>query len=499
MTKKYVRFFTIAVFLLTAGFIGVLVFLPVDSLAARNQEDRQTRVVIPQATGGGEPAADFQDQDSGETQIPRISLNEDESALAALVRDFNGDNFEDQIIAYRRHQEIDSPVFITYAGYDPAAKRYVREWSAPAAVTRAGTLNLYGEDLIGDGGICVLISGMNGAGEQTLTVFRKNSGDEAEPFGKIAEFLVEGYIVVEDREPSAARRSLSIATYARDYESSNMLDQIEKTYTYNQINGLYEQSRVVKIPGSQIEQRRLSELLNGAPGQFEDFIDGLWRQGDGPGEKYVYFNRAARELIFYNNHSEEIFTWQDSSPTRYGLHINSRNISLTKLRRTVNVELSSLESVRLRVFQDEYLRTGPSTSWDGSYQRVRNAGGEKSPGKVNPYLDGGYSGPDGTIHFYRDGSYALTPASGPAGLNQRGKYVFFTMGEQELLELRPGGENGDSPDRKNPSSEPERALFTVNREGENYYSPDALSLTRIRISTRGVQDLHEAVIALTRD
>ncbi|MDR2552979.1 MAG: pallilysin-related adhesin [Treponema sp.] len=499
MTKGHFRVFTIAVFLLTAGIIGALVFLPERFLAPREKESQQTRVVIPQAMGGGDPGETGetgQGRDTKEDQSLRIDLNEGESALAVLTRDFDGDSFEDQIIAYRRHQEIDSPVFITYADYDSFKGAYVRRWNAATVATKPGTLILYSEDLIGDGGICVLISGMNGAGEQTLTVFRKNEDSGEEPFSKIAEFLIEGSISVEGRSGNSGE-SLSIATYVRDYESSNMLDQVEITYTYNRINGLYEQARVVKIPGNQIEQRRLGELLSGDSRQFEDFINGLWHQGSGPEDKYIYFNSAAREVIFYDGNLEEIFSWQDSSPTRYGLHIASRNIALTKLRRTISIELASLENIRIRVFQDVYLRTGPNTIWDGSYQKVQTAEPERPERKTNPYLEGTYEGSAGRIHFYRDGTYELSPLAGSSKSNRQGKYVFFSAGEDELLELRSEESSGpESQDR--PFSETNRVIFRVNREGENYYFPDTLTLTRIRIGTRGIQDLHEGEVLLTR-
>jgi hypothetical protein len=494
MTRGHFKVFTIIIFLLTAGGIVALVFLPNDFFSSADKEVQQTRVVIPQTVGaGGESSSLLPNQNGEETNTIRISLDEGESAIAVLTRDFDGDSFEEQVIAYRRLQEIEAPIYITYAEFDESRGSYRREWSAPTAATRPGTLILYSEDLISDGGVCILVSGMNGAGEQTLTVFRKNN-TLTEPFGKIAEFLIEGSITVEEPDRGGFRgESLSIATYGRDYESDNMMDQIEVTYTYNRVNGLYEQSRMVKIPGTQIEQRRLRELLSGSNGRFEGFINGLWYQGEGNQKKYVYFNTSGRELIFYNNNSEEIFSWQDSTPTRYGIHINSRNVSLTKLRRTINVELASLESIRLRVYQDVYLRSGPNTIWDGSYQRVQNTEAVREITKTNPYLEGSYDGPDGKISFYRDGSYELNPLTGPSELSRRGQYVFFAVGEEQLLELRPEAvERG-----KEVIQELSRETFKVTRgEGEEAGS---LTLIRIRISTKGIQDLHESPIRLTRN
>jgi hypothetical protein len=487
MTKQNFKVFTLLIFLLTVLGIGALVFLPGDFFSQKNGETGQARVIIPQNVGsGGDPNGMIENQSLEEGSAARILFGENETVISIITRDFDGDSVEEQIIAYRNLQEFDTPIYVAYADTNSSGN-YVRTWSAPTAASKPTSLILYSEDLIGDGGICALVSGMNGSGEQTLTVFRKNGPEDiqTDPFGKIAEFIIEGSISVQevqrsqDYQQGVRGRSLTISTYGRDYESSNMLDQIETTYTYNPGNGLYEQSRMVKVPGRQIEQNRVGELLN-APGKFEEFVNGLWvREMIDGRQQYVYFNTARQEMIFYLDNKEEVFNWQESNPTRYGLHIIGRNISLSKLRCTTNIELESLESIRLRVFQDAYLRTGPSTVWDGSYRKVQTLETAVPAARVQPYLEGSYRNQDGGIVFSRDGSYELYGAS--SAFLHRGKYVFFTLGNDQMLELRP--------------AEPEnlaRETLRVSQEGE------AITLTRIRIGTRGIQEL-ESPISMHRN
>jgi hypothetical protein len=483
MTRIHIRAFTITIFLLAAGGIGALLCVPHDFFVSAESPVNQTKVVIPQSIdSGGNPASLVENQNLEESSAARIPFNENELIISIITRDFDGDSLEEQIIAYRNLQEMDTPIYIAYADVD-ADSVYSRVWTAPAAATRAGSLILYSEDLIGDGGICVLVAGLNGSGEQTLSVFRKNNflfpeAAVEEVFSKIAEFIIEGSIVVQEVQRSRyyqdESQPLTISTYGRNYESANMLDQIETTYTYNSLSGLYEQARVVKVPGSQIEQRRVSELLS-APGKFEEFIGGLWRLStENGGKQYVHFNPSKGEMIFYVNNTEEVFNWQESNPTRYGLHIIGRNISLSKLRCTVNIELESLDSIRLRVFQDAYLRTGPSAVWDGSYKKVQTLATGAGEKRATPYLEGSYKTAEGKIVFFRDGSYELYGSK--ERILHHGKYVFFTMGEDELLELRP--------------SAPEISRQTLKvRQIEN----DGIALTRIRIGTRGIQELETPV------
>ncbi|MDR1929509.1 MAG: pallilysin-related adhesin [Treponema sp.] len=497
MTKRNFMVITILVFTLTAAGIGALILLPNDIFSPETRETHQTKVVIPRAMGGGASPGEGRDGQNSEANVSMIDFKEGESVISVLNRDFDGDAGDEQIIAYRNQREVDTPVFITYVDFDVNDGQNKRIWTAPTAATRPGTLILYSEDLIGDGGVCVLAAGMNGSGEQTLTVFRKNGFPEpelnGEPFSKIAEFIIEGSITVQERNyrNQGEGKSLSIATYGRDYDSENLLDQIEVTYTYNRVNGLYEQAGAVKIPGSQIEQRRLQELLSGEPGQFEEFITGLWYLVSDSKSQYVYFNTENREMIFYSNDSEEVFSWQDANPTRYGLHIIGKNNSLTKLRRTVNIELQSLESIRLRVFQDIYLRSGPGTVWDGSYQRVKSASRPETVRNVPPHQAGVYKGAEGQISLYRDGSYEMVSGEGISANIERGKYVFFNMENQEILELRP-----EIPQEGKDPVKPRRETFKVNRienDGE-----ETLTLIQVQMGTRGIQELHEAPVSLVK-
>jgi hypothetical protein len=104
---------------------------------------------------------------------------------------------------------------------------------------------------------------------------------------------------------------------------------------------------------------------------------------------------------------------------------------------------------------------------------------------------GVYKGPEGSISFFSNGSYELASGFGAGEHIERGKYVFFSLGAEELLELRPEEpQEGKSPVRLS------RETFRVNRTE----SEDAvvLTLTRVQMGTRGMQELHEAPISLTK-
>jgi hypothetical protein len=418
--------------------------------------------------------------------------------VTVLTQDFNNDNYDEQIIAYRNLLEIDNPIYITYADFDRSANSYRRVWSTATAATRPGTVNLYTEDLIGDRSVCVLISGMNNAGEHTLTIFRKNppARQAQDAFNKIAEIRIDGSISIQERERSQAYQmgqtrgqSFSIAAYGRDYESSNILDQIEITYSYNPVNGLYERSRITRVPGTHIEQRRAQELLNGDPEEFEKFIDGIWyfvgSEGTVDNEQYIYFDPRNRELIFYTDDTQQIFSWKNSSSTRYGLYLSSQNISLANLRRFLNIELESLDSIKIRVVEDIHLRIGVSAPWDGSYRRVTETGPEPVNNGNMARFSAVYDSPIGKMSFFEDGTYELDGAGGIL----RGRYSFFRLDGRELLELRGAGEKRIRETYLVEVSDPK-----IRAENQTVFGN--LALSRIKIGTKGIEDMHEAVISL---
>jgi hypothetical protein len=504
MAGKTSGFMMAFISLLTALIIGVLFFAPERIFNPPEGVSKQTRVVIPQPRlpEGAYDEGYLAEKTAYEDGMnAKAALGEGEAVVSVLTQDFDGDLQDEQIIAYRNLGEPGSPVYLTYVRYDTLLGGYKRVWSVPTIITRPGTLSLYTQDLLGDRGVSVIATGINASGEHTLTALRKNTanqdaGEGAPPFTKIAEIHIDGSIVVQETERTQAYqrgiskgRSFAIAAYGRDNDSANMLDQIEITYVYNPLRSFYEQAGIVRLPGTRIEQRRVQSLLNGNPEVFERFIDGLWYYAGADGmpdsRQYIYFDLPNRELVFYGDESQQIFTWLNSSSTRYGIYVSSQNISVTTLRRSLNIELESLDGIRIKVSEEVRLKLGVNDSWDGSYRKAGSmaAGRPEDPLSVTPYLDASYDGSIGKLVFSKDGFYELYAQ----GAVRKGKYAFFALDGRELLELRPGGITGLP-----------RETYLVARKSPEPSggSREDLTLIRVRLGTQGIQEIHEAAVSL---
>jgi hypothetical protein len=350
------------------------------------------------------------------------------------------------------------------------------------------------KDRIGDRSSCVVAAGLNGSGEQTMTVFRKRPSRDAEPFDKIAELRIDGSTAVLEKERSqayhlgqASGESFPIATYGRDFESSNLLDQIETIYAFDPVTGRYERTGTARVPGTQIEQRRVRELLDGTPDKFERFLDGLWYFApEGAGERqFLLFDPLRRELVFYADDTQEVFAWQNSSATRYGLYLTTQNISIATLRRLVDIELESVDAIRVKVFEDVKLKIGIGGRWDGTYRKVtvdtKAASGTRT---TKTRADTEYEGVEGRLRFRADGSYELRTDDDA----MTGNYAFFVIDDIELLELRPSGLGSAA-----------RTTYRVSRTTRPGPSAvEEMSLRKVRLGIRGLEEMHEGDLVFTR-
>ncbi len=442
----------------------------------------QAKIVSPRMQAGGADAG--KDSDRAEklafedVSNAKIALAEGESAISVITQDFDGDPQDEQIIAIRKAAEPDGPIYLAYADFDDTVGGYKRVWDAATGTTRTRTFSVFVKDLIGDRSLCVVASGMNGAGEQTMTVFRKQI--DRSGFDKIADLRTDGSISVSEKDRSqayhmgmASGASYKISIYGRDFESANILDQIETVYDFDPATNRYERVGVARIPGAQIEQRRVRQLLDGTPDKFERFLDGLWAFSSASGElstrQYVLFDPGRREVIFYSDDTQEVFTWENSNATRYGLYLTTKNISVTTLRRLIDIELESADSIRLKAFEDIRLKIGVVGRWDGTYRKVSsNKAPEQAEAKRPARIKAEYEGSDGLLRFQADGRYDFG--------NENGVYAFFMLEGREYLELRKG---------KSDAGSASRAVYSVER------SSNSIALTKVRLGAHGAEDLHE--------
>lgn len=484
------------IFFIAAAALSVLVIIILATgfwkrfFEKEKEEYQPARIITPRETTISSSAENSVQMVWDENLNIKIPMNEGEVAVAVISRESEEGFAEEQFIAFLIPANTEKRVYVTYVNYDETERSYKRRWDAETLVTRAETLSFYDQDITGDRSNCIIAAGMNTAYEHTLTIFKRSGFNEEDEhlFNKIAELAIDGSIVIQETGRSLAYQqgitsgqSFNIATYGHDVYSENILDQIETIYSYSLLSGQYEQIRTSRIPGSQIEQQELRRILNGNSADFENFISDLWYyvspQGTIDSRQYIYFNPAGREIIFYGDESQQVFNWLNSAATRYGLYITSQNISISTLRRRIDIELESLDSIRLRVTEDVRIRIEMIESWDGTYRRASSVQQKFSGSSISPLIDVVYDSSWGRIQFEKNGEYTIY--SGNAA--RKGRYIFFEIDDEELLELRPFEDENRN----------ERTIYRVESLANN-----ALSLSRVRLGTSGVQDMFDPLVIL---
>jgi hypothetical protein len=381
---------------------------------------------------------------------------------------------------------------------------------------------------------------MNEAGEQILQAFRKveQTKEQQHPFLPIANIICDGSIAIEETQRSVSYRSgfssgdsFSIVARGRDAASRNPLDQIVSVWQYNAAHGMYEVVSERQIRGETIEQSRLTELLSGDPKNFEQFISRLFYHVKSDGTidqgQYLYFDAQDREIIFFSEDTQQVFTWLTSNRTRLGIYISSQNISVATLRRYIDVELESLDSIRIRIFEDVRMKIALTAQWDGSYRRmtggVVNApasrAGKDATNKTS-WVDAEYDSRLGRLTLRGDGVYAIGSA-GTEATGNHGRYSFFTLagaryitflpdhnksitmldGEQITIGVDTSGRETWSVEEAGKSSVAPATTGaetdTESEAGATAPIPGQLILRKVRLGTRGAQILEDAPLVLT--
>ena len=503
---------TVAAFLLCAAGIAVYAHRP--RVEPETPERHRMRAIVPSGLAADGRGAALPEQVAQEdAYILKAPMETGELVISVLNFDFNNNGAEDQVVAFRRGGS-ENPVSVAFFAFSGRSAGYRRLWELPTAATVPATVSLFTMDLLGDRNNVVVVTGMNARNEHTMTVFRRNpSNDVSRPFDVIADIRIDGSVAVREVQRSLAYQQgiargqpFAIVAAGRDPESDNILDRIELTYSFHEADGVYVRSSSVRIPGARVEQDRVREILSGRPGVFENFVHDLWYHvapdGTVDRSQFIFFDPVRREMVFFGEENQQIFSWQHSNTTRQGIFISGYNSTITTMRRRVNVELESMDGIRVTVTDDRRQRIGVPPPWSGSYRRagavIRAMAADHA---MSPHKDAIFDSPIGRLRFLPNGKYELSAYGAFSG----GRYVFFRADGRDLLELRPdrnGAEifalfdaAGGNPD--------DRLVFHVsgvarNPQGRPDSAPAYMGLTRVRIGASGVRDLHETAIVLTR-
>lgn len=487
MKKILIILFSSALVLL---FVWLLVMRP--ELSLREESRRAPRTIIPAGTEGQNLQSDglYESAIIDESRPqPLILLDNNEIFLNALSIDLTRDGIMDQVCAIRKTGTPN--IYIAAGIQNPITGEYSRLPDIKTAITQARTLLVYSTDLLGDRSNPVIVSGMTSDNNHALAVYLPDTDRRGTTtLGTIADLQSDGPITIKEIARSDAYNrgvtsgdSYPIHTYNSDPQSPETLNQIERVYRWNRRKKHYEQVSESKITGNRLESRLVSQLQGATLETFEEFLAGLWympsptsRQG----ARYLFFDTQTREITFHSSAVQEVFIREAGTPRRYGAYLTTRNKSISSIRRMMDIELTGIDEIKIKVLEDVKLKIGVASDWDGVYRKMGSTG----PGsdsdvtaitRIRDILTksgGAWRSSDGQRISFAGQTYQFSTP----GESESGQFALMVIRDQIILQLR--REPGDSNTR----------FFMVSVPDEDT-SPamSRIILTEVRVSMEGIR------------
>jgi hypothetical protein len=378
--------FVYGVFILTAATIPALLLL------RPKEGTRQTQIVTPQIVNVQDSSAQIQNKTATEddiaTMISFIPLQANEELLQILSVDFDGDGMEDQINAVRRG--TDPSIILLVGIYNSLRGVYERVNEIMTGIAQQRTFNYSCVDITGTHRNALVYQGFLPSGECVMRIFHGVRTRSNFSLSTIGDFRSDGTIFIQrvDRYDSyetlgGAGTSYPVWVYSsdlqsqqteRDEERTRSLDQLQTMYDWDASRGRYVQIRQTRVAGQRLAQSEIQRIQDGTVATFAGFLDGLWYKTGVEDISYVFFNFTDKEVTFYSGSSQEVYSWESSSLRRNGIYISTLNTSISNLSRLVDVSLSGIDEIKLRVQDDVRMIIGESAFWDGSYMKISRNG-----------------------------------------------------------------------------------------------------------------------------
>jgi hypothetical protein len=489
----------IVIAIFAAGLVGLFAWLVVNrpGLSLSHSARQSAKTIIPSTDGTKQDELSLADEnaayDESKTQ-PLIKINPDETFIQALNVDINKDGTSDQICAIKKISE--STICFAPAIQNPVTGEYTRLQEIRTGITQTRTLLFYTIDIIGDRNEALVFSGMTADNMQSLGVYLPSTGKDGKTvFTPAADLRADGSIAIQEIQRSDAYNlgltngdSYPIITYNSDPDSPDTLNQIERVYRWDKNLKRYEQTSQSKIEGKKIESRLVSQLQGGDVSSFEKFLSGVWYMPNQTGKtdaKIIYFAPEEQEIVFHSGTTEESFIRESGSARRYGAYLITHNRTIPNIKRFIDIELSGLDEISVRIQEDVKLKIGVASDWDGIYRKMTDnaaapkSGTDQAIDALKKYLmatPGEWTASDGSSLGITGDAYRLNIASGA----ESGSYALLSVQKQTVIQMKSGKKSRFFVATVDPSKNLILTEVSVTIDGTNLAGPPPITFIRKR-------------------
>jgi hypothetical protein len=458
-TRREVRHRSRATGLLAVASIA---FCLVGCPQAKSSRTGVSATVVPQpltdADGRSVSQATAPLAESG-AQRPRISIDPGDTILQVINANLDDDGDQEQLIAVKRADDLESPVRIIVADADPSrGTYYYQSWDSPTNATDSRVFSLSVKDLVGDHDVQIVASGMTASGKLSLDVFRQLPPEPGKGliYHSICQLVADDISIEESRRTDSyassdeAGPSFPIVAYLLDPESQNARDLVRFRYAWNSKEDRYVPGAVEKIPGEKAQAVQLEKLYNNVDeAAFEDFISGSWVQiqSDPAGKKAdVYlqildFDTLGRKISLASGDTQEVYLWRQSHRTIYNrMLVIGENEAVKQIARTFSIGVDSVDGLTVTIVGSESGEM-PSIRFSKVTDAIRARLLERPEAQVSMSslaLSGLYEGTDDLSISFNGNEFTWIQA----GSSRSGSFVLFSLGTRSILSVRLQADRG---------------------------------------------------------
>jgi hypothetical protein len=415
--------------------------------------------VIPQPPGNqpATPVASLMPESRFDSAAlrPRIPIDPADTLLQVVNMSVDKDAEEEQVIAVKRTDDVESPVRLIVADADPArGAYYYQSWESSTNASDSRVFTLAVKDLLGEHDTQIVASGINGAGKLTLDVFRRIPSAQGKDlaFKAVCQLVADDISIEETERPDGYSsdtkpgQSFPIVAYLRDPDSENVMDLVRIRYSWNTAEARYVPSAPEKIPGEKVQQTQLQALYNSiGEDAFEQFISGSWVQlPQTPGGKgqpvplsIINFDPRARKIAIGSGNTQEVYLWRNSVHTLYNMLIvdgENETVLDIHLKRRFTIVVDSMTSLAVTTSggdsEDQRTLKYVKVTDDIRTRLLEHSGAQVLLSSLA--LDGTFRGAGGLRIDFKQPAVTWTTPSG----TRVGTFVLFTLGPRTILSTR---------------------------------------------------------------
>ncbi len=373
---------TIVIFLIVAGVLAYFYFNQQGTKQEEIKTDNSSysKIVVPtnSDTWDEDDSSSIEQQEES-TFISHIQLLPGETLLqtyeAALANHSKQDQMDDQISAVKKNGHDN--IFLLIGIYDAATNSYIRSAEIETEITKFTTFSLSFVDLIGNHINSIIYTGFSDNNKTILCAYQPSEEDGTFSITKIASLSTEGTYSIQEPQRSdayqhgtATGESYQIWEYSPD-PGSNTLDQIQSIYGWNPNFHSYEKISSRKITGNQINTQELAKILDGTTATFSKFLSGVWTKTtkDSDGQRYIFFTPEEKEVVFFMDETQEVYSWNSDWMRRYGLSMTTKNKSTSAISRQIDTTLVATNEIKVTVTDELRMEITESSMWTGNYRK----------------------------------------------------------------------------------------------------------------------------------